>query len=93
MFLSFCRASGELDGHTGDSPGGNGVPAEVPGGDAGGAAQRGGAVCSRRQENSGHGERHGGDRCAFGKTLRFVYHNARFLNEMLTLYTLFIAFI
>lgn len=52
-----CRASGELDRHTGDSPGGYGVPAEVSRGHDGGAAQRGGAICSRCQENSGHGER------------------------------------
>lgn len=55
--LLICRASGELDRHTGDSPGGYGVPAEVSGGHDGGAAQRRGAICSRCQENSGHGER------------------------------------
>lgn len=54
---SLCsRASRELDGHQGDPAGGHGVPAEVPGGHHGGAAQRGGAFCGRRQENSGHGK-------------------------------------
>lgn len=53
---SSSRAPGELDGHQGDPPGGHGVPTEIPGGHHGGAAQRRGAVCGRRQENSGHGE-------------------------------------
>lgn len=53
---SSSRAPGELDGHQGDPPGGHGVPAQIPGGHHGGAAQRRGAVCGRRQENSGHGK-------------------------------------
>lgn len=59
VFLVFlvCRASRELDRHKGDSPGGYGLPAEVSRGHNGGAAQRGGTLCSRCQENSGHGER------------------------------------
>lgn len=53
---SSSRAPGELDGHQGDPPGGHGVPAQIPGGHHGGAAQRRGAVGGRRQENSGHGK-------------------------------------
>lgn len=53
---SSSRAPGELDRHQGDPPGGHGVPAQIPGGHHGGAAQRRGAVCGRRQENSGHGK-------------------------------------
>lgn len=55
-FSLSSRASRELDGHQGDPPGGHGVPAQVPGGHHGGAAQRGGAFCSRRQEDRGHGK-------------------------------------
>lgn len=55
--LLIFRASRELDRHTGDSPGGYGVPAEVSRGHDGGAAQRRGAIRGRCQENSGHGER------------------------------------
>lgn len=50
------RASRELDGHEGDPAGGHGVPAQVPGGHNGWAAQRRGAVCGCCQEDSGHGE-------------------------------------
>lgn len=51
-----CRAFRELDGHEGDPGGGHGVSPQIPGGDDGGAAQRGGAFRCRRQEDSCHGK-------------------------------------
>lgn len=88
-FLLVCRASGELDGHTGDAPGGDGVPAEVSRGNDGGAAQRGGAICGRCQENSCHGERQGCNSVTRDvdllKTLRvFKFIHLKFLNKIKT---------
>lgn len=56
--LSSCptRAPRELDGHQGDSAGGDGVQCEVPGYDSGGPAQRRGHGFSCHSQNCCHGE-------------------------------------